>query len=59
MTIFAQDVDVKIFVFRRHRRDENLIIKIIPKLLHVEHGLLASWARVVTRCEELLEAGSV
>jgi hypothetical protein len=57
MTIFAQDVHEKVLVLFGHRRDDHLVIEIIPQLLHVQHGLLTSWACIVARTKKLLKAG--
>lgn len=59
MTIFAEDVDEKVLVFLGHRCHQNLIVKIIPKLLHVQHRLLARRTRVISRHQQLLKAGPV
>lgn len=55
MAIFTQNLDVVISVFLRHRTLGNLLIHILPHLLHVQHWLTTDRAGIVTSFEHIFE----
>ena len=56
MTILAQNVHEKILILLWHWRSADFIIKVIPKLFHIQHRLLTGRTSVMSRRQKLLEA---